>query len=718
MWTEAGQAQLDHWGLTPADAGAAGLFEVPNASAVLAGVPQRPGVIIPYYDTAGQIMRVNGMPFGRVRWTDTPKRSMYQGKVKTPRYGQPPGVGVQVYFPPMLDWADVLADPKRPILITEGEIKALVATLRGYTCIALGGVYNFTGDKLGNLLGILDEAQWKNRPVAIVYDSDAATNPNVLAAEARLVEELGTKRGADVRIVRLPDEGGEKVGLDDFLHKHGTEELDALIYSAASLGQLDSKIIALNKTCAWIEQEKAVYDMETGLLIQRADFVNGSRFSTLTHITAAGPKAQPKTLRISELWLKHPHAQRYSQMLFKPGEPAVIEIEGRRVLNLWQGWTAEPGDITPWLRLAEHVLSNEPQQELRDLPLKLFAYKAQHPQEKIPLALALVGGTGTGKTLYFDAVRDAFMPYATTVAPSSLALDYHPWLEKSVMATIHEIDGPTLQKNAEMLKALITDERRQLNDKYRTLREVNSPTFYMLSSNHSAVAGGFSLDDRRILAFTTPAPGPDKLYDDVLAWRAKGGARFLMHYLLNLDLGDWRPPRRAPATSSKKMAYREGMTPIAILAADMRESSFNTLLLWLDLAVQYGGQMELSSDPRQQAMGRAVRDSVQHIQVRPWYTAEELVTIFPSVLGQMYATDVRHIKEYTPGQMSRMLRDNGIPFLVNRDNPDGFMWQGKMRQYLVVSQFDDWAQPVTQADFERAMRNWPTYQQIKQQGKK
>ncbi len=45
--------------------------------------------------------------------------------------------------------------------------------------------------------------KWGGRETAIVFDSDIAEKPNVLAAEGRLVEQL-TLRGAMVRPVRLP----------------------------------------------------------------------------------------------------------------------------------------------------------------------------------------------------------------------------------------------------------------------------------------------------------------------------------------------------------------------------------------------------------------------------------------------------------------------------------------------------------------------------------
>lgn len=714
MWGESGRAQLDAWGFSEQQADVAGLFEVADAGTLM-DVPHRPGIIIPYYEPGGELLRVKGAPFGRIRWLDTPKASSFHGRVKAPRYGQPKDTGIQVYFPPLLEWSRILADPTIPIIFTEGEAKAITACQHGYVCIALGGVYNFAN--AGNLVPVLAGAQWTKRPVAIIYDSDAATNPDVLAAEARLVDELGTQRRAAVRIVRLPDDGGDKVGLDDFLHKNGAAALDKLIETANDLGTLDAKVIGLNRHCAWIQQEDGIYELNSGLIIRRESFVNGSHYSTLTHTVAAGPKAAPKVISVATTWLKHPHAQRYAQLLFRPGEGATVSGRHGTGLNLWTGWTAEPGDVGPWLRLGEYILSREGNPVARDMPLKLLAYKAQNPQVKVPLALVLTGQQGSGKTMWADAVRAAFAPYSSPVEPNAFDSDFHPWLEKSIIATIHEMDVATMYKHAELLKALISDPNRTLNDKYRVIREVNSPTFYIFTANHSGVGAGFGSDDRRLLSIECPGPGNPQLYDDMLDWLANGGPKALMAYLLEYDLEGWKPPKHAPMTASKRMAYVEGMSPIQLLAADIKGSSFNTILLWLDTAAAYAGALELAGDGTKAAQGRAILQTVQAIQVRPWYTSEELSMIFAPVMEQVYAIRGKgSMSAATPGLVSRQLRDSGIPFLVNRENPDGFNWQGRMRQYLIISDFAEWQdKPIGQADFERSMRNWPTYAEIKRQ---
>src|SRR5690606_25078891 len=110
---------------------------------------------------------------------------------------------------------------------------------------------------------------------------------------ARLVHELQGLRGAHCHIVRLPADGDEKMGLDDYLRKIGPDQFEKLLYRSPALSSLDAKIIDLNKSYAWIERESMVYDLRSRLFIRKENFVNGSLSSSLKHVTVGGPKSGP-----------------------------------------------------------------------------------------------------------------------------------------------------------------------------------------------------------------------------------------------------------------------------------------------------------------------------------------------------------------------------------------------------------------------------------------
>jgi len=179
----------------------------------------------------------DGKPVGYTRLKPDRPRTVNGKLVK---YESPVGFPNRAYIPPPV--GTILSDPTKPLLITEGEKKALAATQFGFPCLGLVGVYGWqqkrdrdpegraTGPR--ELLPDLAAVAWAGRRVVIVYDSDAATNPNVRRAEWHLAEALAA-RGAVVAVARLPQEpDGAKNGLDDFLVRHGPEALRATLDDA------------------------------------------------------------------------------------------------------------------------------------------------------------------------------------------------------------------------------------------------------------------------------------------------------------------------------------------------------------------------------------------------------------------------------------------------------------------------------------------------------
>jgi putative DNA primase/helicase len=118
-----------------------------------------------------------------------------------------------------------------PLILTEGEKKALATWQAGFQVVGIGGVWNwyekgegYKRPKESRPIPDLDRVNW-GRPVSILFDSDGLENPMLRLAAFRLAREL-SRRGAAVSILFLPPgPNGEKVGADDFLVAHGPAKL-------------------------------------------------------------------------------------------------------------------------------------------------------------------------------------------------------------------------------------------------------------------------------------------------------------------------------------------------------------------------------------------------------------------------------------------------------------------------------------------------------------
>jgi hypothetical protein len=697
-------------GISEDVAEAAGLFEVPNARTIY---PARvfsaaPAIVIPYHTIQGEPLacEVGGEEeqFARVRYMDEVKGP--DGKVV--RYQQPPRTGCQVYFPPIADWPAIADDTGVPILITEGEMKALAACAKGIWTAGLGGVSSVMRD--GKFLPELaTDIKWRGRQAYICFDSDAVTNPQVAAAEGRLANTLQSL-GARVTVVRLPaaDDGG-KQGLDDYLVEHDVEEFLTLCGQGESLGALDAKVLALNAELAWISREGKPYDMRLRHYTSCANIVRGERFASLTHVMASGKGQQTKTVSVAECWLKHPHALRYNDMLFQPGGDPVIQTPEGPALNLFQGLAHEEGDVTPWLELTEFLFQDLPP-EHRDLPVKFFAWKFQHLDSKWPLSFTLVGPYGTGKSMWAGCLKDAFGGYGSEVPSDVLKSEFNGWEENCLLAVVNDPTVDDISKGKNSLKTRISEKRRRLNEKYRVPREME--TFYTVCilANDHAVASILA-DDRRSVIAETRDPLGEEVYAKVAAWRDAGGGRKLAHYFMTYDLQGWTPPPRAPMTAAKALAYTESLTPVQRIAHDAKTASVNVIRRYLDAVYAWADQVIASGDRNNMNRAQESMAAFGEWTVRPFYTADELVKIFPMLVTS--GGFARSGGDLTAGRLSRQLRDAGLPMLKPKDNPDGFMWHGRRQHFLVLADIADWREPISQADFDRYMTNCPPYRVVK-----
>ena len=204
------RADLQKSGLSEATIAACGLHSVRPADLKACGIR---GVVhalaFPYYS-------LNGTPSDFQRW-----KLFYGDEISDkPKYWQPKGSDPLPYFPALCAWQGLASDPTKPLLITEGEKKALAACQIGLPCIGIAGVWNWrtkldTGERL--TLPGLDQFIWKGRTVELVPDSDAwrpEKEEDILRGFYALAMDL-KDRGAMVSFVALQD-GVQKCGLDDF----------------------------------------------------------------------------------------------------------------------------------------------------------------------------------------------------------------------------------------------------------------------------------------------------------------------------------------------------------------------------------------------------------------------------------------------------------------------------------------------------------------------
>lgn len=214
-----------------AEFGVVGMSEAEALAEVLRRDPQwvrdqkfGRGLTFTYFDKEGRAS-------GYVRFKpEHPRKDEEQKPIK---YEAPLGIPPQVYYPPAARNA-FLSDSRQPIVVVEGEKKAICGLVHGINCLGIGGVWSWQKKRdrkedgkatsTRHLIDGLKDIAWNDREVYIVFDSDIVENVGVQQAERELARAL-SKQGAKVRAVRLPAGAkGVKTGLDDFLLSHSVPD--------------------------------------------------------------------------------------------------------------------------------------------------------------------------------------------------------------------------------------------------------------------------------------------------------------------------------------------------------------------------------------------------------------------------------------------------------------------------------------------------------------
>lgn len=183
-------------------------------------------------------------------------------KQRFKKYDQPFGSELLVYTPPLEACVSQLR-ARTPLYWTEGEKKSLLIAQLGACVVGLTGVESWSqpGSKSSLIHPYITQHYGiAGREHVIVFDSDAATNPNVLTAMRKLAGVLRAL-GATSVTTALPPlqyDGGKKLiakGIDDYAHANGAAAALELLTTRDEIAELAPRVNeqALEKVSAFAE---------------------------------------------------------------------------------------------------------------------------------------------------------------------------------------------------------------------------------------------------------------------------------------------------------------------------------------------------------------------------------------------------------------------------------------------------------------------------------
>ena len=261
----------------------------PDTARDLNWVPVSDGYMIPFYDpatAAGAPLRCpDGQTFERKRL----KRPGANCKYLSPKNG-----GQYPFILPDAHQA-LTSNPGAPVIVTEGEKKAVRAALAGVGVIGIPGIDTWSeGRGSTSLHPLLGRYVTEGRPLVMIYDSDGE-NPekadafNRSAARfATAVEALG---GQFLRVFIPAGPNGERQGLDDWLQAGATgEDLLHLIEQATPVEGRKDEVRLPGGTVSNIDCAREVASV---LARRAAVFTHGGELVTLGSTSAGTVVLEP-----------------------------------------------------------------------------------------------------------------------------------------------------------------------------------------------------------------------------------------------------------------------------------------------------------------------------------------------------------------------------------------------------------------------------------------
>lgn len=594
------------------------------------------------------------MNFYRVRYLEAVNGFDALTTAKPPRYAQPPNTAPEVYWPRSDAWKKLAFDPSQPVHLTEGELKACCATLRGFPTIAVGGAWSWRSAKRGEaVVASLTPAGfvWKARQVYVVFDSDLHEKPDVAQARLALCNTL-TSLGARPSLVTLPALAeGKKTGLDDFLVARGDDAYLELVVNAESFASA-RELWQLNREVVYVKDPGLIVVLEDGRRMSAQAFVSHAFANRHYSETQIKPDGGVKLVKkpLAKGWIEWPQRAELRRMTYAPGEE---KFTATNEYNLWQGWGCDPrpGDAQPWHELLDFLFARDP--KARRWFEQWCAWPLQNPGQKLYTAAVVWGVVhGTGKSLVGYSLGRIYGRNFTEIGEEQLHATFNEWAESKQFVLGDDItSGERRGQNSfiiEKLKNLITQQRIRINAKFVPSFEIPDCINYYFTGNQPDLVFLEDTDRRYFVHEVTSDPLPREFYRDYDRWLSSAaGPPALFDHLLKLDLTGFDPKSAAPWTQAKRLMAVDNKSDLGAWVLRLRETPDAVLRLG-DVALD--GDLFTSTellrlyDPEQR--GRVTANGLGRELKRAGFRYVNDGVVIMTVRGPQRLYAVRHAEQW------------------------------------------------------------------------
>lgn len=339
----------------------------------------------------------------------------------------------------------------------------------------------------------------------------------------------------------------------------------------AAIAEVERKELArleksqLHDYFAYIEPDDSYFDLAFRREYKRRTFDSVYRHLDTRSIFGKGPRVS------ASIWYDENRSARGSKTLagvtYAPGETTLCTKEGLIYGNKWMDARSggAAGDVSAWLELAETLI---PDPVERNHIFNVFAYKRQHPKEKINHAILLIGDPGIGKDSFYApflySIGGAAGRNVHTVGGDEITSQFTYLLENEVLVLneLRQPEGKDRRAMENHLKPIIAapPEYLTINRKGLHPYAVINRILVLAGSNYD-VPISLPSDDRRWFVVKSRASVmSDSRAADLWAWYLSGGFEAVTAWLQSRDVTAFNPGARPPMTDAKALMVSAGMS--------------------------------------------------------------------------------------------------------------------------------------------------------------
>jgi hypothetical protein len=330
-------------------------------------------------------------------------------------------------------------------------------------------------------------------------------------------------------------------------------------------------------------------------------------------------------------FMKSANTHVYTSVAFDPRPRSPV------VLNLWRPHTIKPAPGNFALLeqfILEIICSND--RTNYDYLINYLAHMLQKPEEKPMVAVILLGGQGIGKGAFYTLIKTIW-PYTARQVQSIDEVTGRftaAALEQSLAVWMDEALFSGDKKSSDRLKALITEERLTIEEKFQPAKTMRSFHRIFGASNHEHFAPT-DRDDRRFffLKVSEAWKQDSSKFDPLFAsYSDRHTVPAFVHHLLSLDLSKFNPAAHRPKTSEhakQKILSLEGLDRFlheVLQAAEIPEST----RLYGRMAKEWDDKLEIATEDLRDAMREFDRGAERYRPMSASKLKPDLVKIFPT----------------------------------------------------------------------------------------